>query len=85
MANEDKIQELLIGQAKMFTQLERIISDIESEKEVRKRITEDLILRIRVLEDSKNIQDGKNKITDRIVTIICTVVAGILIWLLTKK
>lgn len=43
----------------MTSQLERIISDIESEKDVRKRITEDLIKRLRDIEDWKSNLQGR--------------------------
>lgn len=63
MHNEDKIQELLIGQAKIFGQLERIISDIESEKEVRKRRNDEIDKRLRLLEEWKANLQGRLTVT----------------------
>lgn len=61
--NEDKIQELLIGQAKIFGQLDRIISDIESEKEVRKRRNDEIDKRLRQIEEWKANIQGRITVT----------------------
>lgn len=63
MQHEDKIQELLIGQERITQQLDRIISDIESEKEVRVRLYAEMEKRVRGLEDWKNNLQGRITVT----------------------
>lgn len=63
MQHEDKIQELLIGQERITQQLDRIISDIESEKQVRVRLYTEMEKRVRSLEDWKNNLQGRITVT----------------------
>lgn len=92
MANEDKIQEILLKMIGMEGQLSRLVSDAESEKEVRKRLTDDSMRReeerdkrIRVLEDYANSERGKAIVNSKIIAVLCTVIAGLILWLITKK
>lgn len=89
MPHEDKIQELLIGQATIQQQLARIISDIESEKDVRKRIHDEILKRIRDLEDWKTTTETKIQGLDNVLKwvfrIVATVVAGVIMYFLVKK
>lgn len=63
MHENDKIQELLIGQERITQQLDRIISDIESEKQVRVRLYAEMEKRVRGLEDWKNNLQGRITVT----------------------
>lgn len=50
MHDQDKIQEILLKIGRINDQVERLVSDAESEKEVRKRLLKDHEDRLRELE-----------------------------------
>ncbi len=66
-------------------QVNRLVSDAESEKETRKRINFDLVQDIKELRDWKNKIEGERSVLRWIIGILCTVVGGLLLWMATKK
>ncbi len=70
---------------KMEQQIERLVSDAESEKEVRKRIIQQHEERIRELENYKSQQQGKDLVNGRIITLLLSIIAGLILWFITKN
>lgn len=79
------IQGILLRLSTIEGQTGRIVSDAESEKETRKTRNDGFDKRIRTLEDKSSVQEGKNKITDRLLIIVSSVIVGLILWLITKK
>lgn len=78
-------EDIQITLARMETQLHRIVSDIESEKETRKRRNEDIDTRLRSAEMFIETQKGKEFVTNKVIAFLLTIIAGLVIWLITKK
>lgn len=85
MDEAEKIQELLIGQAEIKQQLGRIISDIESEKDIRKRRNDDIDKRLRIIEDWKNNLQGRIMVAVIVGGCIWSVIMAIIIWAINKN
>lgn len=78
-------QDIKITLARMETQLHRIVSDIESEKETRKKRNEDIDKRLRDAEMFIESQKGKESVTNKVIAFLLTIIAALVIWLITKK
>lgn len=81
MSEAQQIQEILIRLVHIDEQLNRLVSDAESEKEVRKRIIADHEARIRKVEDFVSNLKGRMFATG----VLAGGVISLLIWLITKK
>lgn len=83
--DEKEKQQLFVTLENIRMQVDRLLSDIESEKESRKRRNDDFDKRIRTLEDWKSETKGKVSIVNVIVMAIISLAIYIILWLITKK
>lgn len=80
MSGHHSIEEIYVMLARMEVQIGRLVSDAESEKEVRKRMTEDMEGRIRKMEAFINNLKGRMFVTGFLAGGAMTLI----IWLITK-
>lgn len=85
MEDNEKIQEILITMAEIKIQLERIISDIESEKDTRKRRNSGFDKRLRDIEEWKNNLQGKLMAGVILGGMIWSIISALIILAITKK
>lgn len=78
----DQFQEIILELQKLNLQMGRLISDFESEKEVRKRLIQDHETRIRELENRYNEFHGRMIATVGIIAIIFSAVVALIVKLL---
>lgn len=76
--DNDKLNDVLVTLARLETQMNRLVSDAESEKEFRKQHNRDADVRVTKVEDRvRAIEDWKNEIHGRIVVTVS--IAGIIV------
>lgn len=82
--DEKDIQQILLTQIRIEGKVDRLVSDIESEKETRKRRNDQFDNRLRNVEEWKNNLQGRLLITGIISGGIMSIIVGLIIWLITK-
>lgn len=80
--DNDKASQILIKITAMEGQLERLVSDYESEKETRRRKNEKVDDRIKVLEDWKNEIHGRIVVTVAIAGLLWAAVIAVIVKLI---
>jgi hypothetical protein len=80
MHDQNKISEILLSVARMEIQIGRLVSDAESEKEVRKRALDDMESRLRKAEAFINNLKGRMFVTGLLAGGAITLI----VWVITK-